>query len=861
MEPLISVIIPIYKVELYLRHCLNSVLGQSYRNLEIILVDDGSPDNCGEICDEYAAKDSRVKVIHKPNGGVSDARNAGLAIASGDYVGFVDSDDWIAPDMYEYLYRGMVDYDADVTLCEYYECWPKKRFATNRDGVRLFEGREVMDALLQLKIGNYAWNKLYKRSLWSEDIRYPVGKNYEDVRTTYKLLRKCGRLAALPEPKYYYRQSASSITGNHTLKNDLQRVSSRIEQFENVVDEYPENRLFMLKIIYENLGILNTTAMRVGAAEFEQYRDEMTQISTFLALHESEIIQARNLGRAGRLSLHAMAKGGYRNWKKAAKLDKLFALKKRVADKAFVKKLRNLASRLKKNLTISCFYKTYMRRPLDGNAALVESRGGDDLAGNMFFVAQEACRRGMKVYLSVRDGSMDKVERILQSGDFTGLTVVVKYTKAYYRALATSKYWFNDMVFEDLLVKRPGQVYANTWHGTPLKTLEFDVVKQRHETGGAARDFLKTDYLAVPSTFLGDILLSANRLSDLFPGKILCCGYPRNSVFFDEKARVPVRKLLGAEGKEIFVYMPTWRGSWISHTGTVGDYATDKIMEFFDSHLSDNQILLAKLHNFAVDSIDFSKYKKVRPFPTEFDTYTVLNAADCLITDYSSVFFDFANTRKKIVLFTYDKESYLSDRGLYLDLEELPFPKVSTYEELAKELDTVIRYDDTAFVERYCRYDCADSVQKLFAQVVDGKAVCETREPKSNGKKNILIYDTGFSYRLEEPAGAQELLTGLDTQAANYYYAYRQWLLKKTPGYLKNTTEGLRFYTISFYPFYTWNERIAMRLFGRIPASAVKRELNRQFGEGAFDEINVLPENQYDPYYPILHAAGGDWGK
>ena len=119
-NPLISIIVPIYNVEVYIRNCVDSILGQSYENIEIILVDDGSPDNCGDICDEYGSKDKRIKVIHKKNGGLSSARNAGIDIATGDYLGFIDSDDWIESDMYESLYTALTSHKADISVCGRY---------------------------------------------------------------------------------------------------------------------------------------------------------------------------------------------------------------------------------------------------------------------------------------------------------------------------------------------------------------------------------------------------------------------------------------------------------------------------------------------------------------------------------------------------------------------------------------------------------------------------------------------------------------------------------------------------------------------------------------------------------------------
>ena len=138
-EPKISVIVPVYKVEPYLRKCLDSIVNQTYRNLEIILVDDGSPDNCGAICDEYAAGDGRIRVIHQENGGVSSARNAGLSAVTGEWVGWVDSDDWIEPDMYEYLLKNALEQNADIAVCSHYEVHRETEVFCGWTGVQLLD--------------------------------------------------------------------------------------------------------------------------------------------------------------------------------------------------------------------------------------------------------------------------------------------------------------------------------------------------------------------------------------------------------------------------------------------------------------------------------------------------------------------------------------------------------------------------------------------------------------------------------------------------------------------------------------------------------------------------------------------------
>lgn len=210
--PKVSVIVPVYKVEHYLRECLDSILAQTLTDIQIILVDDGSPDNCGAICDEYAAMDNRITVIHKENGGLSDARNAGLDIATGDYIGFVDSDDWIYPKMYEVLYRyAEEDGSGIVTFAGFQECVPEIPEQT--------EPREIvsaMDALSRFsqyyyeRIWTTVQTKLYRRSIF-DTLRFTKGIIYEDQDILPQSVLLAGQVSILPYSMYYYRLSQGSI--------------------------------------------------------------------------------------------------------------------------------------------------------------------------------------------------------------------------------------------------------------------------------------------------------------------------------------------------------------------------------------------------------------------------------------------------------------------------------------------------------------------------------------------------------------------------------------------------------------------------------------------------------------------------
>lgn len=253
-KALISIIIPVYKVEKYLEKCIQSVINQTYENLQIILVDDGSPDNCGKICDEYAKKDHRIEVIHKSNGGLSDARNKGLEIAKGEYIGFVDSDDYIEADIYEVLYNLLKQYNADVSICNFYTVSQGKIAIKNVDsGIKEYTRIEILkEILLDNNIQSYAWNKLYKKELFNE-IKYPVGKKYEDIGTTFYLLEKCNKVVVTGKPEYYYINRQDSIVNNvteTTITDYIELIMQRYDYIEENIKELSSyNKDYLKRIL------------------------------------------------------------------------------------------------------------------------------------------------------------------------------------------------------------------------------------------------------------------------------------------------------------------------------------------------------------------------------------------------------------------------------------------------------------------------------------------------------------------------------------------------------------------------------------------------------------------------------------
>ena len=232
MDALISVIIPVYRVEAYLHRCMDSVLAQTYENMEIILVDDGSDDGCPVICDAYAEQDGRVRVIHQKNAGLSGARNTGIEAAKGGYLAFVDSDDYLASDFLARLYEACVKTGSDMSVCrwEYVkgEAIPEK----GSGETRIFTGRQML-ANLYIPDGAYfvvAWNKLYKRELF-ETIRYPLGRIHEDEATTYRIYHQVKQAAYVDASLYGYFVTPSSITRGFNPKR-LDWVKAGVERLD-----------------------------------------------------------------------------------------------------------------------------------------------------------------------------------------------------------------------------------------------------------------------------------------------------------------------------------------------------------------------------------------------------------------------------------------------------------------------------------------------------------------------------------------------------------------------------------------------------------------------------------------------------
>ncbi len=356
------------------------------------------------------------------------------------------------------------------------------------------------------------------------------------------------------------------------------------------------------------------------------------------------------------------------------------------------------------------------------------------------------------------------------------------------------------------------------------------------------------DYLVYPNDEMKEKMITAYGLENLYNGTILNAGYPRNAIFFDRESEKNVRKKLKLENKQVIVYMPTWRGLMTKKKQDEQFKEIIELMRYMEENLRDDQVFYVKMHILVQKDLKFGDFKHIKNFPSGMEAYEVLNIADVLVTDYSSVFFDFANTKKKIALYTYDEEEYMSSRGFYYSLNELPFPKTYTPKELLNEINTPKNYDDAEFLKKFCTYDNIEAPKALVDYVLEGKEskYVKPEKLKHNGKDNTLIYGSTLALN-GITSSLLSLLNAIDLEKENISFCFRQAAIKHNPLRLKKLPANMDVFPISSGFIYSFRETIAYVLFYKFNINTrfvrkyidrlYKREVIRLFGNAKFDKV------------------------
>lgn len=297
-SPFVSVIIPVYNVSRYLPQCIESVISQTYQNIEIVIIDDGSTDGSGKICDQYAERDPRIRVIHSMNRGLASARNLGLENARGTFISFIDSDDWMEPHAIEALLRAAVETDADVVKAGH--CSEHvgiiHHFGMGADGFHTYHGQEIMSAFSEGVFGHVAWNKLYRAECF-DGIRYPDGQNYEDVSTTWKILKKLAEsgaaATALPDELFHFRIRKSSISHTWSFKN----VTDSWLAYHTLYEALPDYRENFLASCFIPIGQMWISYCGFSKEDRDKAETTIREMHAFSKKHFRRIMRGKNAGR------------------------------------------------------------------------------------------------------------------------------------------------------------------------------------------------------------------------------------------------------------------------------------------------------------------------------------------------------------------------------------------------------------------------------------------------------------------------------------------------------------------------------------------------------------------------------------
>lgn len=305
MKPKISVVLPIYNVEKYLETCVKAMTGQTYQNLEIILVDDGSPDGCPALCDELAKTDERICVLHKENGGLSDARNAGTQIATGEYITFVDSDDVVTDTYVEYLYSLIEKYGCDMSLCTHTVVFEDGKKIPYGDGTdEMLDAKECLRRMLYHDvIDTSAWAKLYRTDM-AREILYPKGKLFEDIGTTYRFFLASGKIACGYQSQYFYMQRQNSIVSGEFNPHKLDLLEMTDKMAEDVEKVYPDLAQAVLRRrVYARFSTLNQML------DVDGYKKERDEIISFIKAHKREIMADEHAPGRDKMAMRMLSMG------------------------------------------------------------------------------------------------------------------------------------------------------------------------------------------------------------------------------------------------------------------------------------------------------------------------------------------------------------------------------------------------------------------------------------------------------------------------------------------------------------------------------------------------------------------------
>lgn len=500
--------------------------------------------------------------------------------------------------------------------------------------------------------------------------------------------------------------------------------------------------------------------------------------------------------------------------------------------------IRNLKKYKNSNFFKAKFLFTnfYEKEKINEKEILFESFLGNNFNGNPFYIFKEICENSKydeykKYIVASSEKNKKSIIKMLDNYGLLGKAdIVLRNTKQYCYLLATAKYLINNVTFPTYFIRKEEQIYLNTWHGTPLKGLGRNIKDKPNSIGNVQRNFIHATHLLFPNDFTFDIIREDYMLNNIYTGKYIKSGYPRNDIFFNEERRKFVKEKLGLKNKKIVVYMPTWREK------TNPKQKNDKQLTYimyalyeFEKKLPDDTVVLVKLHHLANKAIDFKEFDKIIPFPEEYETYDVLNIADKLVTDYSSVMFDFLNTGKDVILYTYDEKEYCNGRSLYMEIKDLPFYYSDDINLVCEKIKEESQTEKNEKIRNeLCFYDSKDSVSKLCEYIFEKNLSNDKFEvidhtKYNNGKKNILIFAGGLQ-KNGITSALRAILNNIDLDENNYFLTFYNNATKQNIDFINNLDKRVcympimgqknfkKYEAIFYHLYFRWNINVINKI-------------------------------------------------